>query len=270
MKFYSPENTLRISYSFTIIAIYLSMIILKIAPFLAFLITLNIFYFSWKLLLYYLSPETTTNNKNVNITINQSEIIPQHEQEFLPFSIKQLFLKTTVQPISTNNVQTIQMNTQRTTDTEKLTQSEEILLTAMQKAERMIEEKINELKSKKTIKKDEVIEEQKMLKEKIIKELPNVPALQEDEVWIQWVPDIIDEHILNQAIYCEKCQKAYLAKEMIYEVQNKENYYELKTIHSITNENHVNTTRIAPEKYEILSKPILTIEAHESLQEVEA
>ena len=137
---------------------------------------------------------------------------------------------------------------------------EEKLLSEFQKAEELIEKKIQELQAKKHIKKEEIEQKQEEIKQELILE---IPALETHEVWDTWKPALLDDKLLSQSIYCVKCQKLLAVKDMEYELLHTTDYYEIKTLHTTENEDHINHTRFTPATYEILSKPILTVQPKE-------
>ena len=214
-------------------------------PIVAVVLTINLFYFSRELLynklfgikriepLQAFTHRPMITNESKNLPANIQEIIKQKYDEV---------------PLSEYDESATMMN-----------ETEDLFISAIRKAEKMITEKVELLRKQKVLKKGEVEQIQEEIKEEMIKTLPDVPTLKEEIEWINWRPEILNEQLLNQEIFCDKCQRTFTVKDMKYEVQKETNYYEVVTKHESTGEEHKSTTRMTFDTYEILSRPILTI-----------
>ena len=181
----------------------------------------------------------------------------EQELAVLPKNIRQILPKTPA-------IEAASVNSQ---DLQSFNKVEQQFITALQKAEQLVEGKIAQLRKKPTIRKTEVMKFQYEIKEEVVKELPQVTK---ENSWDTWTPPVINDKLLTQGIYCVKCQKILLVLDMQYEISKEESYYEVQTIHITDSEEHKNTTRITTDTFEILSKPILTVEEHKNAKKVEA
>lgn len=228
----------KICFSIIIISLYpLSLLFISNAI-IAFLVVLNTFYFSREL--FYDRLFIITDFNNTSNLIKEPFPLLKSESDILPENIKKL--------LRTNDVQL---------DSSTVDKNNIILISAIQKAECLIDEKIKQLQSKKIITKKEIINFQDDIKSELVKELPEIPKL-EDE-WIEWSPLALHDKINDLKIYCEKCNKNFLVRDTIYEITKNPDHFKVTTVHQQNDEEHVNTIRITPESFEILSKPVLEI-----------
>jgi hypothetical protein len=292
------KHTKKIIYSFLLASVYLTLNVLQKNAIYSFIITLNIFYFSREYFYSYLfiknGPSTLLSPEFIPQAVQivkQISMIPISDQEssILPSNIKQLLLakqKIIPEEKQTERVDELQLTKPEIisdesvlvleTSEEKikskvliqeqvLNDKEELLITALLKAEKIIDEKIQDLVKKRSIQKIEVKELQEVLKEPI--NVESRVLKEKMESWVDWQPLSLHEKLVNQEIYCEKCKKSYIVQDMIYEITKDRDYYEVVTIHGEGSEKHTNITRMTNTTYEILSKPILIVKP---VQEVEA
>ena len=235
------KHTIRIIYSFFISSTYLFLTIIQDNVFFSFFLTLNIFYFSRELL-------------STNLYIQEEQV-----ESAMPLMSKQKLFESEREILPENIKKILRTSLEVSYKEESIGLQEQTFIDALQKAERLIEEKITLLQSKQTLKKSDVNEIQEELKEAVVNALPEIETATKEEIWENWNPLNINEKLLNQEIYCIKCKKLLKVKQMNYEIQTKNDYFEVVTTHEEQLEQHVNTTRITKESYEILSKPILTV-----------
>ena len=245
----AEKHTRRIVYSFAIAGFFLLLTFVQTNVVLDFFLTLNVLYFTRELLqkeLFDLPEVLTTSTESFlrpDLTDEESAILPANIQTLF----KQAYAKRPV----------ISTSTQMHTISDPVAQ-EQLLITSMQRAEQLIEQKIAELRSKRSYKKDDVQEAQTELKQELVKELPVLEQVPQTD-WTTWNPLSFNEKLLDQSIFCVKCQTTNVVKTMDYNITTEQDYYEVVTTHEHETEQHINTTRISKQKYEILSKPLLTV-----------
>lgn len=244
------QQTPKIIYSIVIIGFYIITLILQSNPFLAFVLVLNILYFSRIILYKKLFSIITLEPQQAN-SISQIPIV-QTESDILPENIKNVLIKKTIK----QNFSPYFL---------KDDPKEDLLIRAFQKAEVMIDQKIKELQSKKPVKKSDVINTQDEIKLEIVKKLPEVPVT--EEKWIFWSPLTLHDKIMTLEIYCEKCEHPIKVKETNYEIEKQSDHYKITSVHNRNSENHTNIAKVTLDTFEILSKPVLQID---QAKEVEA
>ena len=233
-----------------ITVLYLTFYIVSNNAIISFIIILNIFYFFRELLFMKLFGTSVVQF----ITHENTEQMPllKNESDILPDNIKQM-LKNTVQP------------TVATLIPHENTVTEDPFITAILKAEKLVDKKIKELQERKPILHSEKSSiEKNLISESVEKAIKTEPKR---ESWDQWIPLPSHEKLLALQIYCEKCEKLVQLQETKYDITKGASCYELKTTHQLETEKHTNSVKITLDTFEILSKPTLLIS---QLQEAEA
>lgn len=245
-------HTKKIVYSFFLVALYLTLYILSNNPIISFIITINVLYFSREIL-YSLLFESNKTAEVFQEEVEQLAIL-EEELEILPDNIKQKLQmptkKTQVAILNTNIIET--------------SPQEELFITAIQKAELLINKRITELESRR---KTPFVK-----KKQITLESSNNPSQynskKEEKIdqWDTWVPLSLNDKFTNLSIYCDKCDTLLQLQDLSYEVTKEPNYFQLFTKHQKENEIHTNNVKVTLDSFEILSKPTLTVSP---IQEVE-
>lgn len=220
------------------LSIFLTLVMFQTNVLLDFFITLNVLYFTKEVF-----------NSELIVT-KDSELLSQNQE-----NDNSLFLFEKEDLPKNIQIALYQASSQEQQS------SEQVLVDALQKAESLIEEKINLLKAKSTFKKIEIDKVRENIKEElsttVVANIEN-QSIQKIE-WDNWTPLQVNNQLLNQEIYCQKCSKMYKITEMDYEIQKMPSYYEVITVHAIESEKHTNNVHLTLDSYEILSKPILTV-----------
>lgn len=249
MAINASKTSEKIIYSSSIAGLYVVLNFAQSNPLISFILTLNIFYFTREALFNYLFKI-----KDINLPISEENSnilarIPVKESKVLPKNIKNIIKASST--ISTSSKQQTEENTSSL--------NEEILIKALKKAETLVDQKIDLLRSKQPI-----VEHTKHSELKNSSKKEKLPSLKEKEAvkvqWETWGPSFENERIITQGIYCEKCKKLYSIQETDFKITKHQSYFEVVSTHEMGSERHTNTARMANESYEILSKPILTVQ----------
>lgn len=253
MELKFETHTRKIVYSFIVVALYLILYILSKNPILSFIVSINVLYFSRELL-YSLLFEL-----NIKEDVIQGKVEPvaivEEELEILPNNIKQKLQK------HTKKSQVAILDTGNSENNPK----EELFITAIQKAELMINNKIDELESRK---KTRIAKRKQItLDNSGNTSQNNIKKEEKINIWDTWVPLSLNDKFTNLSIYCDKCDTLLHLQDLSYEVTKEPTYFQLLTKHQKENEIHTNNVKVTLDSFEILSKPTLTISP---IQEVEA
>lgn len=235
----------KIAFSFCIIIFYLVSIIILSNVIIAFVLSINILYFSREIFYDKLFPISTSNDTS-NLKSNPFPLL-QSESDNLPENIKKILLASTFQADSTI-----------------VDSKNNVLISAIQKAESLIDDKIKQLQSKRIVTKKEIISFQNDIKSELVKELPEIQRVEDD--WIDWSPLVLHNKINQLEIYCEKCENNFQVQDTIYEITKEPDHFKITAVHQSEDEQHINTIKITPESFEILSKPILEIKQSKEVE----
>ena len=228
----------------------------------ALVISVNIFYFSRELLYKQLFAQVQLEPEIEPASIVQtipSYPLLQSEMEILPDHIKNIVLKN-------QSFQQLQSDNPKTNEAvPSITPSEELFITSIQQAESLVDKKIQELQSKRSLRKADIVQTQQEIKEEVAKTLPEVPVTQ----WESWTPLTLHQKLLNLELYCEKCAKTVQLQQTTYEIEKSADHYEIVSVHDKDGEQHTTTAKVTLDTFEILAKPVVTIDPKQP-KEVEA
>ncbi len=246
-------HTKKIIYSIILVALNLTIYLITNNSILSFVITLNVFYFTREILFNKLFIE---DEKNRNFeTISEPLIILEPEAEVLPNNIKNIIQKNTSLSIKTSNNELEESNNH----------SEQLFISAIQKAEILVTKKINEFESRRIRNSPKIEEVSLEIKSDTLKNDQGKKVKQ--DYWDTWVPLALNDKFTTLAIYCEKCDELKQLQNLSYEVKKEPSYYQILSSHQQDNELHKNNIKVTLDSFEILSKPTLTVS---QIQEVEA
>ena len=260
MIFKIENKNKKLVYSSIILIIYILLCWLQGNSLVAFILTLNIFYFSREAFFRQLFAKKETLMHTKIKTSASNEFFSEKESEILPSFIKEKFKSMNLEKnIIKENISIIKdpeipkpvfYHTQNTDDK---------FIQALQTAEKLVDQKIDILKEKYTFRNQK--EKQNKNEGKILQKLKTLPdKFEQKHLWGEWLPSGANEKLTSQGVWCEKCGKTYIIQETAFEVNKRESYLEVKSRHEVGYEKHTNTAKMTLESFEILSKPILTIE----------
>lgn len=264
MSFHLEQHTKRITYAILIVTSYLTIYLVTINPIIAFVLSLNILYFTRELLYKQLFGQETQSEPDKFMVVEQPAEQPlvstsfpflKSESDYLPTNIKEkLSLRQQPIDLATPTVQ----QTLREPAVVDLSPSptEGVFITAIQQAESLIDKKIHELQAKQVLKKDDIEVQEQELKEEVAKRLPEVPA----EQWETWTPLVLQDKVKKLEIYCEKCHQTLELQQTLYEITKTPDHYAITAVHDSQGEQHTVSARATLDTFEILAKPVVTID----------
>lgn len=243
------QQAQKISFSLILIIFYLLSLLAISNIIIAFILTLNVFYFLIELFHDKLFPKTKIYKPLKPVP--ESFPLLHSESDILPENIKKI--------LKINNIEQVSISEEKTVDADSY-----ILITAIQKAESLVDEKIKQLQSRLILKKSELIKVQDEIKDELAKSLPNVQNL--DENWIEWSPLALHDKINHLEVYCEKCGRVFLIQDTIYEIKKEPDHFKVTASHQQDKEQHINSIKVTLESFEILSKPVLEIQQSKEVE----
>ena len=267
MIFKIENQNKKLVYSAIILITYILLCWLQGNSLVAFILTLNIFYFSREAFFRQLFTKKETMIHAKIETSDPHEFFSEKESEILPSFIKEKNKNMCLEKSTDKENISIIKDPEIPKPVSYYTQNtDERFIEALQTAEKLVDQKIDILKEKYTFRNQK--EKQNKNEVKILQNLNTLPdKFEQKHFWGEWLPSGVNEKLTLQGVWCEKCSKAYIILETAFEVNKRESYLEVISRHEVGSEKHTNTAKMTLESFEILSKPILTIE---KTKEVEA
>lgn len=264
------QHTTRITYAILIVASYLIIYLVTSNSIIAFVLSLNILYFTRELLYKKLFRQETQSLPESHMVVSEEQPPEQpfmttsfsllkSESDYLPNNIKEkLFFRQQQLEIAVPVVQQATATEEHPVAIADLSPppTEGIFITAIQQAESLIVKKIQELQAKQVLRKEDIEEQEQEIKEEVAKSLPEVPA----EQWETWTPLVLQDKVKRLAIYCEKCVKTIELQHTRYEITKTPDHYVITAVHNQAGEQHTLHANATLDTFEILAKPVVTID----------